>query len=44
MLAASNGHKQIIDFYLQAGDSEIAMNKEDKFGWTPLLLALEGET
>ncbi len=43
MLAASNGHKQIVDFYLQVEDSKIAIKKEDKFGWTPLLLALEGE-
>ena len=43
MLAAQGGHKQIIEFYLQAGDSKIAINKEDKFGWTALLLALRGE-
>ena len=43
MLAARYGHKRITEFYLQAEDSEIAINKEDKLGSTPLLLALEGE-
>ena len=43
MLAARFGHEPIIKSYLQADNSEIAINKEDKFGWTPLLLALEGE-
>ena len=40
MLAAREGHKNIVEFYLQAGDPKIAINKEDKFGWTSLLLAL----
>ena len=43
MFAAHYGHKQIIDFYLQAEDSKIAINKEDKSGATALLLALVGE-
>ena len=43
MLAARFGHKAIVDFYIQAEDSSIAINKEDRSGWTPLLLALEGE-
>ena len=43
MLAARFGRQSIIRFYLQAENSEIAINTEDKFGWTPLLLALEGE-
>ena len=40
MLAAREGHKSIVEFYLQAEDPKIAINKEDKFGWTSLLLAL----
>ena len=43
MLAARFGHKAIVEFYIQAEDSSIAINKEDRSGWTPLLLALEGE-
>lgn len=43
MSAAINGHKQIIEFYLQAENPEIAINKEDKLGWTPLLWALDGK-
>ena len=43
MIAATKGHEQIVDFYLQAEDSNIAINKEDKSGLTPLLMALEGK-
>ena len=43
MIAATKGHEKIVDFYLQAEDSNIAINKEDKSGWTPLLMALEGK-
>ena len=43
MLAAQGGRKEIVEFYLQAEYSKTEIDKEDKSGFTALLLALGGE-
>ena len=40
MLAVKFGHKRIVESYLQVEELKPAINKEDKSGCTPLLLAL----